>query len=285
MTEENLTPKEYLSRQRPMIATPCYGGMVHEPYLRGMTSLVGAAGSIGMSVNIATITNESLITRARNELVKYLLMTDCTHLFFIDSDILFKPDDVFRALLHDKDVVAGAYPLKKIRWDNINASAVQSVEDIKRMSTDYVINIKFANEEQKNSSRVPVVQGLIEVYDAGTGFMCIKRHVIEKMINAYPETRYVKEQSMPLFSGDDGARWALFDTMIDEDGRYLSEDYTFCRRWQKLGQKIWLDPLTNLSHVGSHIFEGQDIFNVEPSTTKQPEPGVQSSSKRKRKSK
>jgi len=132
------------------------------------------------------------------------------------------------------------------------------------MATEYVVNIKFANEEQARTGQVPIVDGLIEVHDAGTGFMCIKRHVIEKMIDAYPESHYNKEPKHVIMQGDDGKRWALFDTMIDEDNRYLSEDYTFCRRWQRLGGKIWLDPQTLLSHVGTHTFEGHTIFDITP---------------------
>jgi hypothetical protein len=245
-----------------MIATPCYGGLVHEPYLRGMTSLAGSAGNYDMQVNMATVINESLITRARNELVKFLTMTDCTHLFFIDADIAFSAEDVYRILLHDKDVVVGAYPLKKIRWDQINPSIAKTPAELQRMATDYVINIRFANDEQARTGQVPVVNGLIEVHDAGTGFMCIKRHVIEKMIDAYPETHYIKEPKHVFINGDDGKRWALFDTMIDDDNRYLSEDYTFCRRWQKLGGTIWLDPQVVLAHVGTYTYEGHTVFDI-----------------------
>lgn len=255
---------EFLSQQYVMIATPCYGGLVHEPYLRGMTSLAGSAGSVGLQLNMATIVNESLVTRARNELVKYLMLTNCTHIFFIDADIAFQPEHVFRALLHDKDVVVGAYPLKKVHWQNIDTSQVRTPQDIQRMATDYVINIKFKNEEQERTGNVPVVDGLIEVHDAGTGFMCIKRNVIEKMIDAYPETHYKKEPKHVIHEGDDGKRWALFDTIIDEDNRYLSEDYTFCRRWQRMGGSIWLDPQITLSHIGTHTFEGHTIFDIIP---------------------
>lgn len=254
----------YLSKQYPMIATPCYGGLVHEPYLRGMTSLAGTASGIGMNVNMATVVNESLVTRARNELVKFLTMTDCTHLFFIDADISFKPEHVFRTLLHDKDVVVGAYPLKKIRWDQVDPSVAKTPQEMERMATDYVINIRFANEDQERTGQVPVIEGLMEVYDAGTGFMCIKRHVIEKLIDAHPETHYIKEPKHVFNEGDDGKRWALFDTMIDDDGRYLSEDYTFCRRWQKLGGTIWLDPTIVLSHIGTHTFTGHTVFDITP---------------------
>jgi hypothetical protein len=45
--------------------------------------------------------------------------------------------------------------------------------------------------------------------------------------------------------------------MHEEDTkRYLSEDYAFCRRWQKLGGEIWLDPLVKLDHIGHYTFNG-----------------------------
>ena len=49
----------------------------------------------------------------------------------------------------------------------------------------------------------------------------------------------------------------MFDTMIDPvDRRYLSEDYTFCRRWQEIGGDIWLDPSISLNHYGHFCFQG-----------------------------
>lgn len=262
MITEPSQQQPYLARQNVMIATPCYGGMVHEAYMRGLTNLVAASMQINMGMNMATIVNESLVTRARNELVKYLMMTDCTHLFFIDADIDFKAEHVLRALLHDKDIVVGAYPLKRVVWEGIDTSIAKTVEAVKRQATDYVINIRFANDQQRETGHVPIIDGLMEVHDAGTGFMCIKRSVIEQMIDAYPETHYAKEPKTVNKPGDDGKRWALFDTMIDEDNRYLSEDYTFCRRWQKLGGKIMLDPQIVLGHVGTFSFEGHQVFDI-----------------------
>ena len=96
---------------------------------------------------------------------------------------------------------------------------------------------------------------MIPVLDAGTGFMMIKRQVIDKMVKQYPETRYTNDLNTdpslnPYF-------YALFDTMIDPNTkRYLSEDYTFCRRWQQMGGEIWMDPSINLDHYGSYQFQG-----------------------------
>jgi hypothetical protein len=47
------------------------------------------------------------------------------------------------------------------------------------------------------------------------------------------------------------------DCMVDPDsGRYLSEDYAFCRRWRDMGGKIWVDLDCKLMHLGQHLFGG-----------------------------
>src|SRR5262249_21777665 len=51
--------------------------------------------------------------------------------------------------------------------------------------------------------------------------------------------------------------WRFFDCMVDPDsGRYLSEDYAFCRRWRDMGGKVWVDLNCKLTHMGQHLFGG-----------------------------
>lgn len=247
-----------------MVATPCYGGLIHEGYLRGLTALVAELSAVGQPINLSTVINESLITRARNELVKHFLMSDCTHLFFIDADICFAPQDVLRIVSHDKDLVLASYPLKGQRWSNLlGMKEITDVEDVRRKVIDHVVNFKFNSEEDLKSGKVDIVEGLVEIHEGGTGFMCIKRHVIEEIIKANPDIVYSKESNFLANADDDGVRWAVFDTEIEDNGRYLSEDYLFCRRWQRLGGKVWLDPFVELTHMGTYAFQGHKIIDVE----------------------
>ena len=49
----------------------------------------------------------------------------------------------------------------------------------------------------------------------------------------------------------------FFDTMIEPDTkRYLSEDYAFCRLWQKIGGKIYADIASGMTHYGNYAFKG-----------------------------
>ena len=100
--------------------------------------------------------------------------------------------------------------------------------------------------------------------------MMIKRKAIDSIIEHYPEIKYVNDVQMGGVDLKDKF-YALFDTMIDPiDKRYLSEDYTFCRRWQEMKGQIWLDPSISLNHYGSFCFQGNPEMIIsfdEPATT------------------
>ncbi len=261
-TPEQKAKLEKLKNAVVVVATPCYGGVVTEQYSQSLFNLSIRAIANNLRLGYATISNESLVTRARNELVNNFLESNGTHLMFIDADIGFNPKDVLHMVMADKDVVAGAYPLKTLDWSSVaNAASSGNIEpnELERSAIQYVINVQKPDPEMIGKSvDIEIKDGLVEVWDAGTGFMLIKREVIEKMIEAYPETLYYsdKDMSLPI---EKRKRYALFDTMIDTDQRYLSEDYTFCRRWQAIGGKIHLSVGTVLNHVGTNTFRGYEI--------------------------
>lgn len=251
------------------IATPCYGGQVTEGYLQSMFGLVALCMDKKLPIILLTMSNESLITRGRNELVhQFLQVENATHLMFIDADIQFKPEHVIQMIQKNVDVVAASYPLKHIAWDAVHDIQLQndgkaSPEQLMQGSTQTVINVSKPDPAKVGKSeKVNIVNGMVEVYDVGTGFMLIKRHVLEKMVEAHPETLYLQDKDLSL-TREERVRYALFDTMIDEDSRYLSEDYTFCRRWQKLGGKIYLDVMVTLNHIGSYTFRGAPIVRTQ----------------------
>ena len=258
------------------IATPCYGGQLNEPYFRSVIKMMTFFNQHQIPLAFGTIANESLVTRARNVLLAYFLASDYTHLLFIDADIEFQSEDVLKLYAHDKDVVVGAYPKKGVAWDKIrsnltdpaNKDREMSDRDMASFGSDYAINFQFLDKETKT---IGVENGLVKLHDAGTGFMMIKREAILKMIKAYPEFKYNNDVNINNDSLKDKF-YAMFDTMIDPiDRRYLSEDYTFCRRWQAIGGDIWLDPSISLNHYGHFCFQGNPEAIINFNTTAQPD--------------
>lgn len=252
---------EEIRKSKFFVATPCYGGQLNEPYFRSTIKLMTFFNQHQIPLAFGTIANESLVTRARNVLLAYFLASDYTHLMFIDADIEFQVEDILKLYYHDKEVVVGAYPKKGVAWQRIRES-MQSPDnqgkgfgdrEIAAFGSDYAINFKFVNRDSKTIS---VENGLIKLHDAGTGFMMIKREAVLKLIKAYPEIKYNNDVQISNTDLTDQF-YALFDTMIDPvDRRYLSEDYTFCRRWQDIGGDIWLDPSISLNHYGHFCFQG-----------------------------
>jgi len=218
---------DLLRSQRVHICMPCYGGQLTESTFMSYIKWSNTCRQLELDWTIETMTNESLISRARNTMVaKFLNHPDSTHLMFIDADIGWEPWHLLVLLNHDVDVACGLYPMKSL-------------------PVQWVVNGIEGAETKDNGN-------LLEVSKAGTGFMLVKRHVFEKL-NEHP--------AVVPFTNDIGLDPALdphmktyYDTDVRE-GRYYSEDWTFCENWRDMGGKVWVDKRVLLKHTGSYVFD------------------------------
>ena len=218
---------DYLRTTRVHICMPCYGGQLTESTFMSFIKWGNTCRQLGIDWTVETMTNESLISRARNTLTAKFLNTEgSTHLMFIDADIGWEPWHLLALLNHDKDVIGGLYPMKSlpVKW--------------------CVNGIPGADENDPS--------GLVEVTKTGTGFLLMKRHVFEKL-NQHPAVK--------PFTNDIGLDPVLnqymktyFDTAVRE-GRYYSEDWTFCENWRDLGHQIFVDKRVLLKHTGTYVFD------------------------------
>lgn len=218
---------DYLRQQRPHICMPCYGGMLTESTFMSYIKWSNTCRQLGIDWTVETMTNESLISRARNTLVaKFLNTPESTHLVFIDADIGWEPWHLLLLLNHDVDVIGGLYPMKSlpVRW---------------------VVNGVEGGDVSEDGN-------VLEVSKTGTGFMVVKRHVFDKL---------KEHPAVVPFKNDIGLDPALdpymktyYDTDVRE-GRYYSEDWTFCENWRDMGGKIWVDKRVLLKHSGSYVFD------------------------------
>ena len=233
-----LTAKNFAGKSL-FIATPCYAGLAHADYVSSLMRLIVYLTRFDIQLYLGLITNEALITRARNFLVAQFMAKKFSHLIFIDADTEFHAEDVLRMIYYDKDVLCGACPFKTI-------------------PTKYVLKLK---DDEIVDNRFPVLD------NGGSGFMMIKRETLLKMFESYPELKYDlnKEtiEASRIKNNLNDFAYTLFDTGTEklEGGRinYLSEDYLFCRRWQKIGGKVLLDPEVQLNHIGNHKFLGSKL--------------------------
>lgn len=220
------------------IGIPCYGGMMSEPTVTSLLKFILLANKVGLHWSLDTMVNESLITRGRNNLMaKMMSNSAATHFMFIDADIRFEPESIFQMLVYEKDVIGGLYPKKSI-------------------PTNYVINLLPQTQIHGDTFTVDTM---------GTGFLLFKRDVYQKLCDAHPNSKYVDD--VGLGKQYEPYMFAIFDVGIDEKGHYLSEDWMFCRRWQKLGGQIWAHSKVLLNHCGHYEYKG-DLSQMPDFTTK-----------------
>jgi hypothetical protein len=240
------------------IGTPCFGGQVSSLYAVALLKLQRAFTQRGWGLGFLLQAGDALVTRARQTIVCHFLDDpNATHLLFIDADIGFEPEQVIRLLEFDADVTAAAYPIKQINWDLMPAAVQAGRAPLESATLSYVV-------ERDTAEDLAVRNGFVKSRYAGTGFLMIRRSALERMIEHYPELRYAHEHR----AGDplDGHRWrsALFNCMIDQaTGFYLSEDFSFCRRWTDMGGEIWVDYMSRLDHVGLMTYRGNMAARVD----------------------
>jgi len=202
-----------------LFATPCYAGQLTEPFFHSAMRTVQTLEQLGVRYDWLTEKNESLVHRARMEMTATFLKTAHSHLFWIDSDIEFSPEDVAALWNLNADISCGCYAMKKRdkQW--------------------------FAAwKDGKLVKDLDQFEGPIEVDYCGTGFLLIRREVIE--------TLAAKAEK---WEGANGPVPALFMTPI-HNGCLESEDYHFCRIAREAGYKIMMEPNVRLGHYGQYRF-------------------------------
>jgi hypothetical protein len=226
------------------IATPCYDGNVTSGYVMSLLELQRflIQNRIGHDV---CFHSDSLITRARNNIAeRFLRQPEYTHLLFIDADISFDPTTVLRYLAFNKHLIAGIYPIKELNVHELRRLQVD--DDLAAEAASY----NYSSKVSIDDDNLPK-DGFVRVEFAGCGFMMIKRQTFEAMIEGYPGLEYADD-----FTGAQRPKtYAFFNTILHE-GRFLPEDYSFCKRWRDIGGEVWGDAVSRFDHIGKFAYSG-----------------------------
>jgi len=148
---------------------------------------------------------------------------------WIDSDVVFHPDDVERLRSHSLPLVCGIYSKKRCP----------------EFACDFLPGTKSITFGKNG--------GLVQIRYVGFGFMLTKREIYPTM-QAHLELPVCNQRF-----GSTIVPW--FMPMVVPDGHglwYLSEDYAFCERARKCGISIMADTRIRLYHVGSHGYSWED---------------------------
>lgn len=214
------------------LAMPCDDGHKLD-FWRSLLALQQAClkGETPHTFRFRPCPGDSLIPRARNNLVwDWYMHTSDDYIGFIDSDLDFRPVDIFQLIDANLPIIAGKYAIKQqdLRWC-INSIPGHEVD---------------LRTQQQN------------VAAAGTGIIFIHRYVIGTLI---AESRNWGQWPIPYIADEDGnERYNLFYNGVVHDPewftpstRYLSEDWGFCYLARRHGFKIVLDHRSIALHEGS----------------------------------
>lgn len=158
----------------------------------------------------------SLIYAARNDLATMAIQRDADYVFWMDSDMVFKPDTLVRMLKtikeHDIDILTGLYfrrvpPYTPVLFDKL---------DIHGIECDW-------------SEFKEIPEGLFEVGGCGFGCVLMKTDVFF----------------------DVQSKYSTMFAPIANNG----EDIAFCWRARECGYKIWCDPSIVCGHVSHTVID------------------------------
>ena len=259
------------------ILTPCFASLCYTNYVHCLIHTIEVFRRLNIPLKIEFCKNDSLVSRARNNLIaRAMTDKDATHFLFIDNDISWDPADILKLLIADKDLVGGIYPLKNYDWEKLvkdpqnpyNSNVVQSWIQ-KKNDSQLKTMISDAGMVQFNllryninylSSTLEIQNNLTKVRHLATGFMMIRRKLLDSMMKAFPSTKYVDDVNF-LKPEENDMAYALFDCGVEE-GHYFSEDWLFCHRWSKMGGEIYVDVSINLTHTGIEDYRGCYVSTI-----------------------
>lgn len=202
------------------IATPAYDGKVHSCYAGSLAESFRDAAMLGVKTTQCVMGNGAFIDLARNIFARLFLASECTHLFFIDSDLQWESRAFLTLLTSGIPVCAGAYPKR------------QKPEEYP---------LRFVT--QKDGKGLEMRGDWVMCDRVATGFLCIERSVVEKMTERAPKIIDKNPHNPQPPTAQ------LFYTYRQDDGRFVGEDFAWCKDYcEQFNDYIWVYPDFTFTH-------------------------------------
>ena len=253
---------------RILIATPCSGESVTTEYLHTIVQLVGwsTRPSAGFSLNLLTLSLSDL-HKARNYFAaSFMKESTYTHLLFIDADQAFHPRLISKMLRLDQPFVAALCPFRTMDMRRFHELSRRFDDPAlaERLSLDFVAAGSIVGESVDGGPPAfTVTDGFIRAKSVGAGVALLKREVFEKLRDGYPELMTRADQLPYSTLGITDPVHQCFAPLQGDDGSFLSEDMSFCRRWDKMGGKIYVCVDEEIAHVGRKVYRSSYIERMK----------------------
>ena len=252
---------------RIFVATPCSGETVTTEYLHTVLKLQGYAYRPGATFSVKFVTlSIADIYKARNALAAaFMADPSMTHLLFLDADMGFEPRLVEKMLQFDQPFTAALSPQRSLDAKRFHDAArrVDDPELAERLAAQFVSAQSIVGESVDGGPPIyRVDRGFVRIKTIGSGIVLLRREVFITLREAYPELMSPPNQSPYRQLGTTGPVHQCFASLQLEDGNFLSEDISFCYRWDRCGGKIWACVDEDISHVGQRVHRSAYIEHM-----------------------
>lgn len=205
-------------QQKVLLATTAYENP-DASYTASIQASREALTKAGIANVYLLLSGNCHVDDARNSVVKEFLASDCTDLVFLDADVSWQPADLVRLCGHDLDLVGGVYPKR----------------DTSRAAPMPCRTLPGVTE--------PDADGLLEVDGLPTGFMRIRRIVLETLARDAAKWRSSDHDMLPI----------VFERGAPPGEERRSGDLFFCWKWRQTGGRIYADADLRLGHAAKVI--------------------------------
>jgi hypothetical protein len=204
--------------RKVIIGTPCYDGRTDVWFNHSLNDSIKLAAKHGIDLCPIYLSYDALIQRARNDLVRLAVESDCEALIFIDSDQAWEPEWILRLLAYPVDVVGGA---------------------VRKKSDAELYNVRATLPIPRDEAT-----GLLTVDGLGTGFLRLSRKAFTALWDGSEEYR------------NEGRTCRMvFDVRV-VNGELVSEDNIVCTKLKEAGFAVYLDSSMTCAHIGAKKWTG-----------------------------
>jgi hypothetical protein len=183
-----------------------------------------------MGVPVHRMPGCSEISFCRSQLASLALQEGKEAILFIDSDIVFRPEDAVALLRRPEMIVAGAYAQKSAARLNVGWPPDLTEVGLGTSGRDY------------------------EVLTVGAGFLRIRAEALMQIADHH---------KLPTCTGTGSGVIPFFLPLVDhwnnsDEWSYFGEDAAFCHRARQAGLKILVDTRIRLHHLGDYPYGAEE---------------------------
>lgn len=239
MVQANIR-KSYQTKGRRLVIAYIHPGNVSSYFLEGMLGTVLFDDRHEQRVQtILQDWSSANVSQSRNKLTsKFLDEYDAEWLLWIDADMGFAPDDVYKIMSNADPVRAPI--VGGLCFGGDNGALFPTIYQIAQLPSGELVTDRQWDYE---------ADAMVQVAATGAAFLLIHRSALVKIRDAG------FNKTFPFFQETE---W---------NGRPVGEDLTFCLRAGKLGLPVWVDTRVKIGHHKSTVFT-ENLFRAQRAAVK-----------------